>query len=355
MAQSESSSHGGEDYERSRGPTYGDFNTMQTEISQIKDIVHTYLLDRKDSKSEGVPTIEERDDDLDSQLDKLGDMNKNLSRLAPHPEKEDVPIDPLVATHRQGPAFSKKAPVEEHVSVAKIGKELLELEFPISLQKLMGISNEAQRKLLNQFVYNVSDDERRRCKHACLLFKMWDSGELAGRLDLSDYETDEEPSDESKVAEPTSPEVLSQNFISLNDLPTVQYEVAGEDDVDFEPGAIICLDPVEQYVQSLPENEEPRPIVVARESLPLRAIYPEINSSGIEESLLDPGSQICSMSEEVAKEKNISYDPSITVFLQSANQSLAKTLGLARNVPFKIGNTIAYLQLHALHVIPKVA
>ncbi|KAG2007390.1 hypothetical protein CC2G_015084 [Coprinopsis cinerea AmutBmut pab1-1] len=290
------------------------------------------------------------------------------------PEKEDVPIDPLVATHRQGPAFSKKAPVEEHVSVAKIGKELLELEFPISLQKLMGISNEAreflrkmvtkrkvprhgddlilERKLLNQFVYNVSDDERRRCKHACLLFKMWDSGELAGRLDLSDYETDEEPSDESKVAEPTSPEVLSQNFISLNDLPTVQYEVAGEDDVDFEPGAIICLDPVEQYVQSLPENEEPRPIVVARESLPLRAIYPEINSSGIEESLLDPGSQICSMSEEVAKEKNISYDPSITVFLQSANQSLAKTLGLARNVPFKIGNTIAYLQLH---VIPKVA
>ncbi|KAG2005877.1 hypothetical protein CC2G_002243 [Coprinopsis cinerea AmutBmut pab1-1] len=169
------------------------------------------------------------------------------------PEKEDVPIDPLVATHRQGPAFSKKAPVEEHVSVAKIGKELLELEFPISLQKLI-ISNEAreflrkmvtkrkvprhgddlilERKLLNQFVYNVSDDERRRCKHACLLFKMWDSGELAGRLDLSDYETDEEPSDESKVAEPTSPEVLSQNFISLNDLPTVQYEVAGEDDVD---------------------------------------------------------------------------------------------------------------------------
>ncbi|EFI26904.1 hypothetical protein CC1G_15305 [Coprinopsis cinerea okayama7 len=103
---------------------------------------------------------------------------------------------------------------------------------------------------------------------------MWDSGELAGRLDLSDYETDEEPSDESKVAEPTSPEVLSQNFISLNDLPTVQYEVAGEDDVDFEPGAIICLDPVEQYVQSLPENEEPRPIVVAREKPSITSYLP---------------------------------------------------------------------------------
>ncbi|EAU87670.2 hypothetical protein CC1G_09131 [Coprinopsis cinerea okayama7 len=83
--------HGGEDYERSRGPTYGDFNTMQTEISQIKDIVHTYLLDRKDSKSEGVPTIEERDDDLDSQLDKLGDMNKNLSVFAQDRDRSGFP------------------------------------------------------------------------------------------------------------------------------------------------------------------------------------------------------------------------------------------------------------------------
>ncbi|KAG2012049.1 hypothetical protein CC2G_005132 [Coprinopsis cinerea AmutBmut pab1-1] len=91
MAQSESSSHGGEDYGSSRGPTYGDFNTMQTEISQIKDIVHTYLLDRKDSKSEGVPTIEERDDDLDSQLDKLGDMNKNLSVFAQDRDRSGFP------------------------------------------------------------------------------------------------------------------------------------------------------------------------------------------------------------------------------------------------------------------------
>ena len=59
-----------------------------------------------------------------------------------------------------------------------------------------------------------------------------------------------------------------------------------------------------------------------------------------------------SMSKEVATALQVTWDPDIVVHMESANKSLEKTLGLAKNVPFVFGSITVYLQVH---VIAKVA
>jgi hypothetical protein len=109
---------------------------------------------------------------------------------------------------------------------------------------------------------------------------------------------------------------------------------------------------VMQYLNTLGPGEKPKTVVVAAESHALRTVYPLINGVGEVESLLDPGSQIVSMSREVARMLQIPWDPDIIVHMESANKSLEKTLGLAKNVPFVFGPITVYLQVH---VIEKVA
>ena len=45
---------------------------------------------------------------------------------------------------------------------------------------------------------------------------------------------------------------------------------------------------------------------------------------------------------------NTGYDPTIVLHMQSANGDVDKSLGLARNVPFQIGDLTLYLQVHVI-------
>ncbi len=54
------------------------------------------------------------------------------------------------------------------------------------------------------------------------------------------------------------------------------------------------------------------------------------------------------MSEEVCHELSLAYDPSIRLNMQSANGSIDQSLGLAKNVPFKIVGINIYMQVHVL-------
>ena len=55
-----------------------------------------------------------------------------------------------------------------------------------------------------------------------------------------------------------------------------------------------------------------------------------------------------SMSKAVAVELEVTWNPDITVQMQSANRTLEQTLGLAKNVPFLFGHITVYLQVHAM-------
>ena len=55
-----------------------------------------------------------------------------------------------------------------------------------------------------------------------------------------------------------------------------------------------------------------------------------------------------SMSKAVAVELEVTWNPDITVQMQSANRTLEQTLGLAKNVPFLFGHITVYLQVHVM-------
>lgn len=88
------------------------------------------------------------------------------------------------------------------------------------------------------------------------------------------------------------------------------------------------------------------------ETSAIRSILPVIDHKQTVECIIDPGSQIVCMSEAVCYELSLAYDPRIILQMQSANGSINPSLGLARNVPFLIGDITLYLQVHVVRDPP---
>jgi len=73
-----------------------------------------------------------------------------------------------------------------------------------------------------------------------------------------------------------------------------------------------------------------------------------VNDVREEEALLDSGSQIVSMSRTSAIDCKVTWDPDVTINMQSANGQISRTCGLAKNVPFSFGEVTVYLQVHVV-------
>ncbi|KAJ6461844.1 hypothetical protein C8R47DRAFT_993378 [Mycena vitilis] len=114
---------------------------------------------------------------------------------------------------------------------------------------------------------------------------------------------------------------------------------------ELPPGAFVVKDPYEMFYASgtVPDN-----LIVSLESSAIRSILPVIDNKQVVECIIDPGSQIIAMSEAVAHELGIAYDPRIILQMQSANGAITPSLGLARNTPFLIGDITLYLQVHVV-------
>jgi hypothetical protein len=115
------------------------------------------------------------------------------------------------------------------------------------------------------------------------------------------------------------------------------------------PDATVIADPFEAYLRELSSNGYPGDgIIVAAESSALRAILPVVDGQERVEAILDPGCQIIAMSEEISHALALAYDPAIRLTMVSANGGQDQSLGLARNVPFLVGDITLYLQVHVL-------
>ncbi|KAG5348668.1 hypothetical protein C0989_009054, partial [Termitomyces sp. Mn162] len=108
------------------------------------------------------------------------------------------------------------------------------------------------------------------------------------------------------------------------------------------------VDPVEAYIDLLPHGEEPVVLTVAKDSQSLRTVMMLINNKEEVECIHDSGSQIISMSAEIASDIGLSYNPNIVLNMQSANGTMDQLLGLEGNIPCTIGNITIYLQIHVL-------
>ena len=114
------------------------------------------------------------------------------------------------------------------------------------------------------------------------------------------------------------------------------------------PGALIVPDPYEPYLKLLPSGATPELLVVAKESSVLRSIFPLVDNQQHIEGILDPGSQIIAIAEEVCLDLGLVYNPMVVLHMQSANGEVDPSLGLVQNVPMRIGDITLYVQIHII-------
>ncbi|KAF8064461.1 hypothetical protein FPV67DRAFT_1419763 [Lyophyllum atratum] len=115
-----------------------------------------------------------------------------------------------------------------------------------------------------------------------------------------------------------------------------------------QTSAIVISDPYETYLNALEPGDYAERLIVAKESHSLRSIHMLIDNQREVECIVDSGCQIIAMSEEVCHDFGIKYDPTIILNMQSANGTIDKSLGLARNVPCALGTVTLYLQIHVI-------
>ena len=128
-------------------------------------------------------------------------------------------------------------------------------------------------------------------------------------------------------------------------MPAAFVKAAREPPAD----ATIIKDPYEAFLDSkLGSASSADDVKVAMESNSLRAILPTVADQEQVEAILDPGCQIVAMSEEVCIALGVAYDPNVRLNMISANGGVDQSLGLAKNVPFQIGDITLYLQVHVL-------
>lgn len=96
----------------------------------------------------------------------------------------------------------------------------------------------------------------------------------------------------------------------------------------------------------VPESE--LRVALAMESL--RAVEVTVNHEYKAEAILDGGSSIIPIAEDLCRKLGLAWDPAARVRMQSANGEMDGTLGAVENVPLLVGGLLFYVQLH---VVPK--
>lgn len=150
---------------------------------------------------------------------------------------------------------------------------------------------------------------------------------------------------ENSVARGSQPPLGNSVSTPIEPVPQVFEPEAPT--VTVENGKRVVTDFIERQVQIMGHFKG---VFRARsaESGALKLLRPDIEDGGRGDSLLDSGSMICSISFRECMKRAISYDPQFCIDMESANSSVERTLGLARNVKFNFGGMLFYLQLHVL-------
>ena len=91
-------------------------------------------------------------------------------------------------------------------------------------------------------------------------------------------------------------------------------------------GSSVVPDPYEARIK---RGEKIGPLKCAADSISLRSIVPVVDHQLKVECIIDPGSQVISMSEAVCLRLGLIYDPTVVLEMQSANGTTNYSLGLA--------------------------
>jgi hypothetical protein len=227
-----------------------------------------------------------------------------------------------------GPAYVTRAPVEKDNLTKEILEEILSATLDVTIAQVLGTAPNVRKELVKKLAKVRRTPEENNEDQRRVQFK------------ATVEEIDEDEKDEVEI-------LIPNGGISLDDLPYAPC--IPRSTTEERRGLVITGDPVVQYMNSLAQGESPKQIYAVEGSLALRAIYPLVNNVGSEEALLDSGSQIVSMSREAAVALGLTWNPDITINMQSAQGHVEKTLGLAKNVPFQFSGITVLLQVHIIN------
>lgn len=284
----------GDEAERSLRPTWK--ITKKPTTSMMED-------DDEESEDEGVPRFGTKEKSRERERGKEQGYATKAAPPAPRP----------------GPSFQRLAPIN-NINIEQLSDQFLDLPISLSIRDVLGSSDklaaEIKRMLTKQRVST-------RPTAAVLLDSTGKEGEVVDSVGL----------DAVVEQYPFTMDVLQQ---SLGHMPQ---------------GSIVLSDAVNDLHRSNPEYHLPQvksQPFLADEAAPLMTLHADVNGSGLIECILDSGSQIISMSESAARKQNVSWDPDIKINLQSANNQLNKSKGLAKNVPIRVGEITFYAQVHII-------
>ena len=154
---------------------------------------------------------------------------------------------------------------------------------------------------------------------------------------------------------------IDKMISDLRDAPTAKVTSAMLEEVpdsDSEEGSTIATE-ASVYVQDQPRGEEERrvaknrydSVIVARPLSSLRTVWARVRGVARDiECVLDPGSQIVAISEDLCHSLHLVYNPEHTLGMESANGIVDRSLGVAADVPFEILGTgiTLFLQMHVM-------
>lgn len=270
------------------------------------------------------------------QTEDEGPALENSDLGIPELPYKEVPAVPNVPRKRSEPKIETKEAVSFKVEPGFKNRAPLQAD-----ERAREILRDALRQpicLTGEDLMNVSEPLRQEMK------RLVTKKRVEQKVPAFSNEAILESDDQWPVIE--IPEEVS--VLLVETLPLVDCEVLDEEREGLEKGAIVIGDPIVQYLATLAPGVKPKEHIVAKESCGLKAVYPTINRVGEVESLLDSGSQIVSMAKHIAEDLGIVWDPGITIEMESANRSVKRTLGLAKNIPFVFGSITVYLQVHVM-------
>ena len=265
-------------------------------------------------------------------------------------ERSAAPKSHIPAVEKQQPAYKRQAPIQKTpLDMSEILKRLDDTKVEITQGELMRMAS-AMRK---DYVKHLTP-KRVATQQFGLANVVPGEEEMESLVETEAPELSavEATMEEGEVEEmgPRGQEIDVEEleYVDIRTLPMAGMYVLQEATNELPAGAIVLEDPVEQFFNTMDQRQVPRRVIAASESQALKALHPIINGVSTQESLIDGGSQIVSMSLSTATALKLSWDPRIVIHMQSANKQVVPTEGLARNVPFRFDDITVYLQVHIL-------
>ncbi len=214
------------------------------------------------------------------------------------------------------PAYHTKAPIEDALVARNVYERTMDAPVTLSQRELFSLSPEIRDM-------TKDDITKRKVPPTVEHFKNDVSYTGPGTVEIK------VPSGDSKV-----------KTMLLYGLPNPVVQTFEQVKVEK-----VCKDPYEARIK---KGEKIGPLKCVAESIALRSILPIVDHQLKVECIIDPGSQVISMSETVCHRLGLTYDPTMIIDMQSANGTLNSSLGLARNVAFLFGDITLYLQVHVI-------